>query len=376
MASLVSGRKEGPASAPTSLPPDLVRGLARKHLPGLDGIRAIAVSLVILYHAGLPLPGGTGVLLFFVLSGFLITWLLLEEAQNTGRVSLRNFYIRRALRILPAFYVYAAAVLAMAWVRHRPVNYAQLTAALLYVNNYWQGIHGDPNTGFSHTWSLAVEEQFYILWPMLFLSLRRNPARMARVLTCAILAVWIYRLVLVFVFHVNQGYLYEAFDTRADSLMLGCLLAVLLHEGFAARLFRIACSGRWTVLLTLLLFGLSAVAESRSAFDYRDTIGFALNGTLAFFLIAQVIPGRGPAGLLNWAPIRYLGRISYSLYLWQQIAVPVAEKALAGVHPALRLAGEFAAVTAVASASWFCVEKPILGLKKRFGAITAGRTRH
>ena len=175
------------------------------------------------------MPGGTGVLLFFVLSGFLITWLLLEEASKTGSVSLRNFYARRALRILPAFYVYAAVMLAYLWLRQRPVNYAQLTAALLYVNNYWQGIYGDPNTGFSHTWSLAVEEQFYFLWPALFLLLWRNPARMARFLTAGIVFVWIYRLVLLYGFHVNQGYLYEAFDSRADSLMIGCLLAVLLH---------------------------------------------------------------------------------------------------------------------------------------------------
>src|SRR5271154_5432023 len=98
----------------SSLPPDLVRGLNQKHLPGLDGIRAIAVSVVIFYHSGLPVPGGTGVLLFFVLSGFLITWLLLEEDKNTGGISLRNFYARRTLRILPPFYVYAAVLITLA----------------------------------------------------------------------------------------------------------------------------------------------------------------------------------------------------------------------------------------------------------------------
>lgn len=365
---------ENSAFAASSLPPDLVRGLSQKHLPGLDGIRAIAVSLVILYHSGLPMPGGTGVLLFFVLSGFLITWLLLEEAAGTGTISLRNFYARRALRILPAFYVYAIVVVGQAMVRHRPVNYPQLTAALLYFNNYFQGILGDPNTGLSHTWSLAVEEQFYFLWPALFLLFWRKPARMARILTGSIVAVWIYRVILVFVFHANQGYLYEAFDTRADSLMIGCLLAVLLHEGFAAQLFSVACSHRWTVLITLSFFVVSTLAESRSGFDYRDLIGFAVNGTLAFFVIAQVLPKRESPGLLNWEPIRYLGRISYPMYLWQQLVVPVVDKALAGAAPAIRIAGGFAAVVAVASLSWFCVEKPILKLKKRFSAIPPTRT--
>lgn len=369
MPGVLTDQSDHPAAS--SLPAELVRGLGQKHIPGLDGLRAIAVSLVILYHAGLPLPGGTGVLLFFVLSGFLITWLLLQEADKTGTVSLRNFYARRTLRILPAFYVYAAALLAMAWLRHRPVNYPQLTAALLYVNNYWQGIHGDPNTGFSHTWSLAVEEQFYILWPGVFLLLRRDLSRMARLLAGAIAFVWIYRLALV-ALHVNQGYIYEAFDTRADSLMTGCLLAVLLHEGIAARLFAIVCSARWTIVPTLLLLSLSAAAEFRYGADYRDTIGFALNGLLAFVLIVQVVGGA--AGFLNVAPVRYLGRISYSMYLWQQIVPEAAGKGVAhfypGIHPALRIALEYAAVVAVASASWFCVEKPILRLKRKFGAVT------
>jgi len=350
-----------------SLPPELLRGIGRKHLPGLDGIRAIAVSLVILYHCGLPVPGGTGVLLFFVLSGFLITWLLLEEANGSGTVSLRHFYARRALRILPAFYLYTVAALAYLWLRHRPVDYSQLTAALLYFNNYWQGIHGDPNTGFSHTWSLAVEEQFYLLWPVLFLLLWRNPRRMAWSLAVAIGVVWIYRLVLLFGFHVNQGYLYEAFDSRADSLTLGCLLAVLLHSGFAARFFHLVCGGPWMAALTVLLFVVSTLAEQSAGFDYRDTVGFAVNGTLSFLLIAQTIAGQDWAGLLNRAPVRYLGRISYALYLWQQMVIPVTDKLLAGAHPVVRIAAGFIAVTAVASASWFGVEKPILGLKKKLG---------
>ncbi len=364
---------DSPQVSPLALPADLARGLAQKHIPGLDGIRAIAVSLVLLFHAGLPVPGGTGVLLFFVLSGFLITWLLLKEANSTGAISLRSFYVRRTLRILPAFYIYAAVLLTLFWLRSRPVNVPQLVAALLYVNNYYQGLHGDPNTGFSHTWSLAVEEQFYLLWPFLFLFLRRNPARMARFLSFAIILVWIYRLVLIYGFHVNQGYIYEAFDTRADSLMIGCLLAVLTHAGLAGKMFHVICSARWMLPLTLFLLVLSAAAERAFGVDYRDTIGFALNGVLAFLLIVQVICV--PASPLNWAPVRYIGSISYAMYLWQQLLLDVTGKALTtvfpGIPPALRILLEFASVIAAASASWFCVEKPILSLRKRFGLISA-----
>ena len=119
------------------------------------------------------------------------------------------------------------------------------------------------------------------------------------------------------------------------------------------------------IALTALLFVLSTLAEQRFSFDYRDTLGFPFNGVLSFLLMTQVIAGQW-SGWLNRAPMRYLGRISYSLYLWQQLVIPITEKALADVQPVLRIVAGFVAVTAVASASWFCIEQPILGLKKKF----------
>lgn len=152
-----------------SLPAPLVAGLQRSHLPSLDGIRAIAVFLVVFYHLGVPgIPGGMGVLIFFVLSGFLITWLLLKEEERFGHISLKLFYARRTLRIFPAFYVYWFLIIGLSIISSRHIFRAQAVCSFFYISNYYQAIFGDPNTGLSHTWSLGVEEQFYLVWPVTF----------------------------------------------------------------------------------------------------------------------------------------------------------------------------------------------------------------
>lgn len=351
------------------LPAALATGLARPHLPGLDGLRAVAAFLVVFYHLGLPaISGGLGVLIFFVLSGFLITWLLLEESEKSGTISLRAFYVRRALRIFPAFYCYVALLLAVAVLIRRPLPGRQLIASLLYVNNYYQALRGDPGTGLSHTWSLAIEEQFYLLWPISFLVLRRRRVRLALFLCGLIACTWIYRAWLMFGLHVDQGYLYEAFDARADHLMVGCLLAVALRARLLPRVWDRICARASVSLVTAGLLAASDVAEYVYGPPYRDSIGAMVNPLLVAVLIAQIIAFRA-APWWRWlgsAPARYLGRISYSVYLYQQLVM----------HPAARVAGTFgptaAGLASIASAilfaslSYYLVERPFLSLKHRF----------
>src|SRR5438105_3314001 len=166
--------------AATSPPSTLGRSLSARHLPALDGLRMVSAFLVVLYHSGFEhVPGGHGVLAFFVISGFLITWLLLQEEARRGAVSLRLFYVRRTLRIFPAFYAFWLLWTGALLLSGRPIHWPQALSALGYVSNYYQAISGDPNTGYSHTWSLAIEEQFYLLWPMSFIALRRRPRAIA-----------------------------------------------------------------------------------------------------------------------------------------------------------------------------------------------------
>src|ERR1700754_4613826 len=244
---------EGTQMTATDSPGMLASGLRRKHLPTLDGLRAVAVLLVILDHAGLPAPGGLGVLMFFVLSGFLITWLLLREDACTGTVSISDFYFRRVLRIFPAFYFYAVVILALAVWMAKEIVWPQVIASLFYVNNYYQAIQGDPASGFSQTWSLGVEEQFYLTWPALFVLLRRGGPKFRRVVAALIVGAWVYRAILQFVFHVHQGWFYEAFDTRFDHLLGGCLLALLLFKGVTGRWERYCSSGGLLLAVCLML---------------------------------------------------------------------------------------------------------------------------
>src|SRR5262245_22242535 len=148
---------------------DLQAKLSRSHIPALDGFRAIAVLLVIFYHFGFEkVPGGSGVTMFFVLSGFLITWLLLKEHEKNGKISLKGFYRRRILRIFPAFYAYWLGLVFLLLITGKSILWPHAIASFVYLTNYYNAILGDPNTGFSHTWSLAIEEQFYLLWPFFF----------------------------------------------------------------------------------------------------------------------------------------------------------------------------------------------------------------
>lgn len=148
---------------------------------------------------------------FFVLSGFLITWLLLKENEKSGTVSLSGFYMRRVLRIFPAFYCYWTLLIILLLLKHQVIPWPHAWSSVFYTSNYYIALNGDPENGFSHTWSLAIEEQFYLLWPLAFLLWRRNLARLTGHLVCIIGAVWLYRALLVFLLKVDQAYIYAAF---------------------------------------------------------------------------------------------------------------------------------------------------------------------
>jgi peptidoglycan/LPS O-acetylase OafA/YrhL len=347
----------------------LQAALARPSLPSLDGLRAIAVLLVVVYHFGFSaVNGGQGVLIFFVISGFLITWLLLKEEEKWGQVSLSHFYLRRTLRIFPAFYVYWLLVVVGFSILGKNVDPAQATAAFFYVSNYYQAIAGDPNTALSHTWSLAIEEQFYLLWPGIFIVLR-TPARRLRALAAAIVAVWIYRAVAVLAFAVPQGYVYEAFDMRSDHLLVGCFLATALYCGSATRAWRAACASPALIWVTISLFALSSLMPQWVEWRYRDLVGFTIDPLLVAVLIVQGLAFSGTsAAWLNVSPLRWLGRMSYSIYLYQQITIGPVKEALAGLPVGLQLAGAVGACIVVSAGSYYVIERPFLALKDRWGS--------
>ena len=367
------------------------------YLPGLDGLRAIAVGAVLLYHAGVSwLPGGfLGVEVFFVISGYLITALLLAEWHQHGRLDLRTFWIRRARRLLPVLYLLLFVVLAFAVIR-LPDEVARLRgdalAAFGYVTNWYFifrqqsyfEVIGRPSL-FQHLWSLAIEEQYYVIWPpILALMLHRWSQR--RLLTILLGTAAASSLLMAILYRpgVDPSRVYYGTDTRAAGLLLGSALAVAwapwrtLGRATQRTIVWLDRAGVGAILLLIILF---MRLNQSQAFLYRG--GFALIALATATAIAgTVAPGaRLLPALLDSRPMRWIGERSYSLYLWHwplfAVTRPEIDTQLSGL-PLLILRLALAMVLADISYRWF--ETPIrrgaLGrLWARYRALSVARDR-
>jgi peptidoglycan/LPS O-acetylase OafA/YrhL len=349
----------------------LKRALNSSNIPSLDGLRAVSVVLVILTHLHVPhIPDIHGVLTFFVLSGFLITWLLLKESSRTGDVSLKKFYARRALRIFPAFYVF--------WFLHFGLHLASrgfpphrvlfdYLSAFFYVSDYRFPItHIRPVL--AHTWSLSVEEQFYLIWPCVFLFFQKDLRKLTGILVGIIAFVYVYRVVLFFFLNVSDDYLHSAFDSRADHLFFGCLLAVLLKRGVLQDFWATVTRSMAAPAITLLILIASIALNEHFHYRYKYLVGFTLDPFLITIFLVQMV-ALGDTVLwrwLNWPVIRYVGRVSYPMYLYHGLADDAAMHILKGKSLWLVAPAAVLIATCFASASYFVVEKPFLRLKSKF----------
>jgi peptidoglycan/LPS O-acetylase OafA/YrhL len=300
-------------------------------LPALDGIRAVAVSAVLLYHADIVwTPGGfLGVEVFFVLSGYLITCLLWTERASTGTVSLPRFYARRARRLLPALFVMLGVVLAaflIAWPEEIGRIRGEAAAAFAYVSNWYLiGIDqsyfttlGRPSP-FAHLWSLAIEEQFYVVWPVLLGGLALLMRRSARVAATIAAGAAVSALAMWLIYSGGDpSRVYFGTDTRAAGLLMGAALAVVWRP-FEQTNARFRPTPR---ALDLAFIGSSAVLvwaflryDEFTPFTYRPGIQLVALATI-LLIAASVHPAARLARVLGWAPLRALGRRAYAIYLW------------------------------------------------------------
>ena len=351
------------------------------YLPALDGLRALAVAAVLLYHAGVAGAGGgfLGVDLFFVLSGFLITSLLVSERGRTGRVSLARFWARRARRLLPALFVMLAGVAAYGAFLAPPGSLPDLRRAALATLGYaanWNQIFGGQGyfsqlaapSPLLHTWSLAIEEQFYLVWPLLvtgLLALGRR-RRLLPLVTCSVAGAAASAGAMAVLFHRGAGLdrVYYGTDTRAQDLLVGAALAALLHtrrEPWAApssRAGRAALAVAGGTGLGLVVAAV-VVAQGSSAWLYHGGfLGLAV-GAAALLAAVALAPGGLWARALSPAPVRYVGRISYGLYLWHWPVFLVLDHARTGLAGGHLLGARLAASLAVAAVSYHLLEVPI-----------------
>ena len=339
--------------------------LASAHLPALDGLRAMAVTVVIVYHLGFEsLPGDIGVSAFFVLSGFLISWLLLQEIERTGRISFRQFYTRRALRIVPAYYVFLVLVYMQEHIRGYAWDPWLTISGFGYLVNYYNGLHGHPNTAIAHAWSLSVEQQFYIVWPILLNLLMRKGASVAACVLAGIIACVVgIRSVMYLGFAVDHSYLYNAFETRFDSIAVECLVAIVLTWRRVVMLATVLSTSSLAPAITLLLLCYSRLCGSA---EYHYSVGFTIDSLLlALFMVQLLILSRQPAWhWLDHPVMVYLGKISYSLYLYHLLALGIASR-LAPHQVGARVILSLVLCVLIASCSYWFIELPFLRLKHR-----------
>jgi peptidoglycan/LPS O-acetylase OafA/YrhL len=336
--------------------------------PALDGLRGVSILAVMLYHTRL-LPGGfLGVDVFFVLSGFLITSLLLEEHASTGRVSLRAFYVRRALRLLPAL-APLVAIAGGAMIARDPSagTVGFVLSVIFYVAN-WAIVYGLPQGLLGHAWSLAIEEQFYLLWPPLLLLLlgwlRRRGALLLLMAAAVGLAV-AYRFAITGT-PSGMARIYVGLEAHADPVLIGCTLGIFCASSFFRRTRRAIVV--WNVLGVLAGIGLvNLLARSRFPEDYVFASASTTTAIAsALVIVAALLPSSPCGGVLRWAPLMWIGRRSYALYLWHYpvfyLAGPLWRP---GAEPAAALLA-WAIAFALAAASFRYVEQPMLDLKTRF----------
>jgi len=342
---------------------------AVQQLPSLNGLRTVSIAIVLIEHLILfnfghgsrllILPffeGQFGVNIFFVISGFLITSLLLEEERASGSISLNNFYIRRSLRIFPAYYF----LLLVYWLLQR-TGFLQIPMQnWLTTLTYTRYLNiGEPYT--DHAWSLSVEENFYLVWPLIFLlgdQWRKNTARFL---------VLIVPLIRFYVFYVHRFSWITSMSlfVRIDAIALGCLLALYKEE-----LLR-KCAGRWNKLmmisLTVLLvipcleiLGKGNVLKAIMV-SFGSYCGPLANIVIAFIILYSVFgPRNGWFRLLNSKPMNYVGVMSYSIYLWQEFFV--IKKEWWVTHFPQNLV----CIALASLFSRYVIEKPFLKLKARF----------
>lgn len=358
------------------------------YLPALDGLRAVAVAAVVAYHLGVDqLPGGLlGVGIFFTLSGFLITGILRSTWQRAGGLDLRHFWLRRARRLLPALVLVLVVVLAVTALgkpSELGVRAAETVAAMFYVSN-WTTIHlgvsyfsrFDGPGPLDHLWSLAVEEQYYIVWPLvvwvLVTALKRRWPRIAVV----IFGLALVSFVLMWV-TATPGFdntrAYEGTDTRAGGLLVGAALGMLWRP--AKLLPRLPRRGRLVLdsvgviaLGTIAL--LVALTDQYSMFLYRGGI-LLLSLATAVLIVVTTHPASVLGRLVGARPLRWLGERSYGIYLWHLPVVVFMPEAVLRGSPWRPLV-VVAIILVLAGLSWSLVEDPI---RRRglFGALRRGR---
>ncbi|HEY0185081.1 MAG TPA: acyltransferase [Rhodopila sp.] len=342
--------------------------VASSRIPSLDGLRAVSIGLVILAHSveflpphlagrGLAAYGSIGVSIFFVISGFLITSILLDEKSSHNRIDIRNFYIRRIVRIMPAYYCFLAIMILLSACGLFVLTSRDIIASLLFVRDYKTGAQSYL---LGHTWSLSVEEQFYLFWPVtVWLFGRTALLRLciAVIVICPVLRVLTY----VAIPDLRDA-IDTMFHTRADTLIFGCVLALLWRSERTVALPGWLLKAPTAAAACVFLLVVSPYLRLRFGGAYIFPVGLSAEGLAIVSVICWAVarPTTLTGRLLNSRPVVAIGVLSYSIYLWQQIFLVPDMVGLPKFYPL-----NLGLVIVAAATSYYALEKPLIGLRQR-----------
>ncbi len=344
------------------------------YIPALDGLRAIAVGIVIIAHMGLShiIPGGFGVTAFFFISGFLITRLLLAEAKLKGRIDLKSFYLRRFVRLYPAllFMLFGSTLIFRLLDAGGP-SWLEFFSGVFYTSNIFQvGVDAgvvEANMAWRPLWSLAVEEHFYLIFPLTLVLAGAFSRRLLIVLLGVLVLVPIWRALVPFALPrvPAETYTYMMTDARIDSIVWGCLLSCLLdRENWHAFLSKLV--GWIPLILATLAIVATFVLRDET---FRMTIRYSIQGAALFVMMLNLYyfsKIRFALSVLEWKPLAWLGVLSYALYLWHFPIADLTHKFVDSIW--LQIPIITVATLVISCISFYLVETPFLALRKRLGS--------
>lgn len=343
------------------------------YLPSLDGLRAIGILIVMFAHLVTPfVPGGLGVYLFFIVSGFLISRLLFVEHRQFGSINLPRFYLRRLVRLYPAIIVYTASIVLVYLALGLEVNWWEPTSALLHFANYYYSMlpSEQVNAGvmpFRTFWSLSVEEHFYALFPPLFLLLKGHPTRVLIAMISVVFGALFLRTGIA----LNNRSLLETdvfyFQTqfRVDSIAFGVGVAALAGTTRGRLILKM------TAGLVSFFIGLGMILACLLYRDplFRETLRYTFIGCGLVIVVSSVLFSENlyvVQRLLNTRILKYIGRMSYSLYVWHLVAPSLADWAFPQMTEGGSMIVNFTLAFGISAMSYHLFELPLVGLRERF----------